>query len=791
MPQQAYTVDEIAQRIQQNLYGQYGTRADDAWNYEIYRATCDTLRQMLGEAWAQSGIRAAKKRRLYLLSFEYMPGKLLRQNAQCLGILPLLKKALHQLGHRLSALERTEREISLGHGALGTISFDELLSAANSGISLMGYGLRYKNGRLKQTLVNGTQVEEPDNWVSNKNPWEHEKAYFHTIPLQGSAVKAIPYDIPVVGYGASQINTLRIWRAEALEDIDFQLFSEGDFSAAYERINAAHAIVEFLYPNETTERGQYLRLMQEVFFATATMRDIFRTYHKDGKERSIQAFPAHVHIHLNEVQTGFTIVACVHALTEDYGLSFSQALRMTREVFSYTNFSVQAESFEQWTRAQLERVCPHWIPTLEKMQLFFATEDESGVAEVQTVYDGQSLHLIALALRMAHTITFLTEAHARSFSNLLSPKKGVPFAGRLQPVRMGISLHRWLRTTNPPLYDFLSTLSGKESVEGEEDAVLAALTHCASDESVGKALAAVKQEHKKRVAREVYARKGIEINPYSVYDMQLGVIHESKRQLLNALCLAMKYFQLVEQPQADVPEVTYFFSGKAAPNYYAAKEILHFINALANRINHDPQIREKMMVVFIEDYNMSRIQALLPACDTYENLGFAEKEPCGTTVMKAMVNGAVPCTSRTGIGYDLARQKELACYAFGPTIDEIFPRPVRRGKFGYILESQDAVRALLERLLRCSRRVIDYDFHRLYELLVRYDDSFSVLEDLLSYRTVRMQMEMDYFDALIWNRKSLHNIAGSAEFSMQTTLQIYRDTVWNAPGTPVNQSAQK
>ncbi len=321
--------------------------------------------------------------------------------------------------------------------------------------------------------------------------------------------------------------------------------------------------------------------------------------------------------------------------------------------------------------------------------------------------------------------------------------------------------------------------------------MLAALTHCASDESVGKALAAVKQEHKKRVAREVYARKGIEINPYSVYDMQLGVIHESKRQLLNALCLAMKYFQLVEQPQADVPEVTYFFSGKAAPNYYAAKEILHFINALANRINHDPQIREKMMVVFIEDYNMSRIQALLPACDTYENLGFAEKEPCGTTVMKAMVNGAVPCTSRTGIGYDLARQKELACYAFGPTIDEIFPRPVRRGKFGYILESQDAVRALLERLLRCSRRVIDYDFHRLYELLVRYDDSFSVLEDLLSYRTVRMQMEMDYFDALVWNQKSLHNIAGSVMFSMQTTLQIYRDTVWNAPGTPVNQSAQK
>ncbi|MDY3052606.1 MAG: glycogen/starch/alpha-glucan family phosphorylase [Ndongobacter sp.] len=787
-------VEELLQRIESNLYSACGSSIYDAWNDELYRAVCQVIREQIGKNWHRTMQTQREGKRIYFLSFEYMPGKLLRKNAESCGLYETLKQALHRVGRRFSALEEIEREISLGNGALGTITSDELTTAAGMGINAMGYGLRYKNGRLKQTLVDGAQVEKPDNWTSNKNPWEHDRPFFHTIPLYGGAVKAIPYDIPIPGYSGNTVNTLRIWRAEALEDIDFQVFSRGDFSFAYQTINRAHAIVEFLYPDETSKKGKMLRLMQEYFYASATIQDILRNFHKGGKVRVIEELPKYAAIQINDVQAAFAIPEFIRCIMEHYARTFDQARALAEQIFHYTNFSTQSESFETWSKEELEEVCPQLIPIFEQLEAFYqkemasklphsaAAEQREAAQRSLSLYDGARVDTVNMALQVAHRFIALSKSHYDALQQMVDETARPIFFEKMMHIRMGVSPEHWFQRTNPPLYRYVRELCSID-LSGEDDAqAMRELLNYVDDDEVLRAVGQIKQAHKTDIQQWIQKEKGLVINRFSIYDMQLGAFHEAKRQLMHALALAAKYFYLIDHPNADVPEVTTFFSGKAAPNYYAAKETLHFINALAESINKNHGIKDKMKVVFVENYNRSLLQKLLPACDIYENLGFADREPCGTTGIKAMMNGALNCTSRAGLGVDFVEHlPKEACYPFGRSVAENQRRLHQPNRVERLFAEQPAVRETLNRLLNSSSDFLRYDFHRLYDLLLRYDDSFFVLEELPDYIDVKRQMEQDFFAERTWNRRSLQNIAHSGAFSMKMTLLGYGEGVWELP----------
>lgn len=774
------TAKELRARIESNLYGSYGSDISDSWNYELYRATCQTIREWIGERWNRTKRLQSSPKKVCLLSFEYMPGKLLRQYAASCGIYDVLVEALHSMGRRFSFLEDIERELSLGNGSVGTISMDELSTAASLCLNIIGYGMRYKNGRLKQTLVDGSQVEEADNWVSNKNPWENEKPFFHVVDLGDESVKAIPYDIPVPGYHSEYVNTLRLWRSEALEDMDFSVFARGDFEKAYRRINRAHAIVEFLYPDESHPLGRNLRLKQEVFFASACAKDILRGFHKSKRDRRIREFPDCIVLQINDAPASLSIVAFLYEFIEQYHLSFNEALFLLEKTVNYTNFSVSSESFESWSKKELESVCPQWIPILEALQKRYCPVSSDPSYRIhQTIYDGDRFYNVNLVMHVCRRFISLTKAHDEALAERIEPRLNALTAAKRLPIRMGVSPHRWMQRPNKELFRFLTGLLGTDILGGNDASVFRELLAYKDDEEVLHKLGEIKAAHKKQLAERVFGQTGFLINPESMFDMQLAGFHEAKRQLMNALALSAKYFYLIDHPNAVVPEVTAFFSGKAAPNYFAAKETIHFVNALATAINRDRRIKDKLKLVFIEDYNMTKLSELIPACDIYENLGFADAEPCGTTSIKAMINGAVICTSKAGLGIEILETLgDEACYSFGSAARKS-QRDRSRGRVDRAMKAYPEIYDVTQRLLASRFEFIPYDFRRLYELLVRYDDGFCVLEDLGDYLRVKRTMEEAYFDELSWNRKSLLNIAHAGEFSMKSTLMNYASKIWN------------
>lgn len=781
------TREDFIQRIKANLYGTYGSDIDSAWNYELYRAISLTLRELIGANWQTTDKSRLDQKRVYLLSFEFMPGKMLRQNAKNLGVFDMLVDAIHSMGRSYHSIEDAEREVALGNGSLGTISMDELSTAADMRMNVWGYGLRYKKGRLKQTFKDGSQVEQPDDWESNKNPWEHEKPYFYRVDFGDYSVKAIPYDIPVTGYKNGTVNTLRIWRAEALEDISFTSFASGDYGKAYQPINRAHAIVEFLYPDDTSARGKHLRLVQEYFYASATIQDILRTFHKNVKEKRLQRITEDIAIHLNDVQTSFAIPEFIRIAMKEYKLSFDDAYEISKKLFTYTNFSVQSESFEHWGQAELNEVCPQLLPIFEKIQARVTEEiggkfgkDSKELKEL-SVWNENRISLVNLAATTAKCFVTLSSAHFQAFSKVSYPVEYNALKDKVLHIRMGVSPLTWLQNINSPLHNYLSELLGVDISSFDYAYAMRQLLHFVDDPKVLDRLGQIKLEHKKRIADYVYEVQGQQINPNSIYDMQLQVVHESKRQLLNALHIAYRYFSLIDNPNQAVPEVTYFFSGKAAPNYLVAKEIIHFINALAKAVNRDIHIKDKIKIVFVEDYNMTRLQRLIPGCDVNENLGFAEKEPGGTTAIKAMMNGAINVTSRAGLGVDIIEHvKKGAVYPFGDSMQEIIDiRKSGTYSANDLYYQTSAIRQTIDRLLNASRDYIPYDFRKLYDLIMRYNDGFFIFHDLVDYAKVHDQLYQDYFDEHGWNRKVLQNIAHSGEFSMRHTLRGYALGIWD------------
>lgn len=754
----------LQRKIEENLYEFFAKDMKNARDSELYMAIAKTLRLMIGKNWFESVQRIKKDKTLYILSFEYSLGTRLTSNSLKLDVLDELKEILADNGKDFDKIVDQELESALGFGDLGLMSAAMLDTLTNLDQNVYAYGLRYRKGMLKQLIVNGEQVEEPDDWKNYKNPWEHEKGFYHEINVSGTDIKAIPYDYPIVGNKNDNINTLRLWKSESTNDIDFKHFSEGKIQQSYTEINKANSIVEFIYPQEDSYEGRKLRLSQEYFFASASMMDLLKKYRKYFGD-DFKHFPDKVLIQINDIHPILSQVVFIDVLVNKYDISFDEAVSICKESFVFLNASLIHEAFEKWDITLFKEVCPELFPTVEKLNSLLDEElKASKLAYVS--YDTLSIirydfvEMINLAFYLSKKVYVPTAQHRKVLEMIYLPHHCMYYDEKIEVLDLGLDTIDYLEITNKNLY---TCILDHGCVQDNDEV---------TPELIDK-LFELKQEKKKKLL-EYLGDKAKDININSVFDMNLGVIHEYKRQLLCALSIALTYYKLKRNSSLDITPRTYFFGGKSYPNYYFAKEIIKFINALAYMINNDFSIKDKIKIVFIEDYNVNKSNMLIPAADIYESLSVVTKGTVDLENFKYMINGAVSIFSATSIGNAYIKESgEEAGYIFEPNEDDAINRELSNRDY-YVYEyinNNRIIKNMIDYYSYLPYNIFPYNFHNIIDNILKYNDGYFVIKDLLSHYEVHEKAMKDYRDRSLWTTKRISHIKYAKTHEMNEAVK--------------------
>ena len=772
---------DLKEKLINYLYSIRGKDLKTASEEDVYIALSFILREIIGMNWENSKVKYNNLKTIYILSFEYLPGKLLEKNLIYLGLKENIEKVLSEIGYSLDDILRYESEMGIGHGGLGVICDANIDSLSTFQFPGFAYGMRYKRGLMMQRLVDGLQVEEPDDWLKNSNVWELKKPYSHEIKYKDFSVKAQAYDFPYLGYDNSSVNTLRLWDAEPIQDLKFDSFSKGDLIDAYDNYVRARSISEFLYPNDSTRAGKKFRLMQEYFYVSATMQDIIRRYFK-YKDDLLQ-MGKKICIEINDTHPILVIPEFMNILNRDYGISFMKTLEIARNLFSYTNYTVLSESFEIWDMALINET----IPQLEKA-IFFLDEsskkefrqaniDDELINSMSIIRDGY-LHSVNLATFVCRKINSVSKAHEIILEkdNLKGYYKY--YRNKFEVKNGGINHRRWLSVGNPRLSKLLNETIGDGYLK--DSSKLIELMEYKDNLGFLTELERVKLENKTEIANCIRKELKININPHSIFDMQMKRFHEFKRQLLNALRIAYDYFKLKENSNYNIVPRTYFFGGKAAAGYYTAKEIIAFINALMKLINNDRFIKDKIKIVFIENYNVDKAEYLFKAGDINVSIATASKESLSLSTIKFMLNGAVTIGSKDGLNMDVLKKIGPSnFFEFGISKEEALDISLNGGYNAYeYYNSSPKIRNLINRLNNLPYSEFPFDFKVIHNLLIKYNDSFMVLKDFLSYVEAHEMIDKIYIDYNKWNQIALTNIAHSGLYSSDRTILEFADRVW-------------
>ncbi|MBR5616574.1 MAG: glycogen/starch/alpha-glucan phosphorylase [Oscillospiraceae bacterium] len=760
----------------------YDVSLKEATPQELHEALGEAVMMAISENWNNSKHIRMGARKAYYISAEYLIGRLVYSNMYNLGILDEMKALFAERGVDLAVLEDIEDD-ALGNGGLGRLAACFLDSAVSCNLPLSGYGLRYKFGLFKQRFdANGSQVENADDWTKFGDPWSYRR-YNHTVKVKfpEHTVLAVPYDVPVIGYGTDNVGTLRLWQCEAEEELDFNAFNDQDYMRALNAKNKAEDITRVLYPNDSTWEGKRLRLKQQYVLSSASLQDMLRTY-KIAHGNDLSRFGEFYAVQLNDTHPAMSIPELIRLLMNE-GMSFDDAFKVAQKTFSYTNHTVLGEALEKWPLNLMRSVVPEIADIICRIDHKMRTEIPMDFQERRTkklfIVDEDIVHMANLSIYVGSYVNGVAEIHSQILKDDCFKEWYQVFPQRFQNKTNGITPRRWVGLCNPELTAMIREKVGGDFVKDLE--LISGLKEHINDETV-KQFNAIKRTKKEQLCNVIASKEGVMLNPDFMFDVQVKRLHLYKRQLMNIIAVVDTYFRLKEGRLPDFQPTAYIFGAKAAPGYIDAKAVIRYINRVANMINNDPAVSDKMKVVFVQNYNCSYAEHIIPAADISEQISPAGLEASGTGNMKLMLNGAVTLGTLDGANVEIAQEAGAENeYIFGHTVEGI---NAIKGSYNprAIYDSNADLRRALNTLVDGTVKTDD-GLQNLFNQLVNGRDQYYLLADYASYIEAKLQANRDYADRETFGRKCLVNIASAAKFSSDRTIRQYAKEIWHIEPT--------
>ena len=756
----------------------YDVSLQEATPQELHEALGQAVMMAISDDWSHSKKTRMPNRKAYYISAEYLIGRLVYSNLFNLGILDEMKELFAEHGVDLAILEDIEDD-ALGNGGLGRLAACFLDSAASTDIPLSGYGLRYKFGLFKQSFdADGSQVENADDWTKFGDPWSFRR-YNHTVKVKfpDHTVLAVPYDVPVIGYGTENVGTLRLWQCEAEEELDFNAFNNQDYLRALDAKNKAEDITRVLYPNDSTWEGKRLRIKQQYVLSSASLQDMLRTF-KIAHGDDLSRFAEFYAVQLNDTHPAMSIPELIRLLMLE-GMSFDDAFNVAQKTFSYTNHTVMGEALEKWPLDLMRSVVPEIVDIICRIDQKLKWEHP----DLFIVKDNTA-HMANLSIYVGSYINGVAEIHTQILKDDCFKDWYYAFPERFQNKTNGITPRRWLGLSNPELTAMLREKVGGDFLKNLD--LIGELKNQIYDETIVE-FNDIKHLKKEQLCAVIAKHEGVTLNPDFIFDVQVKRLHEYKRQLMNILSIVDIYFRLKEGRLPDFHPTVYLFGAKSAPGYARAKAIIRYINRVAKMINSDPAVADKLKVVFVQNYNCSYAEHIIPAADISEQISPAGTEASGTGNMKLMLNGAVTLGTLDGANVEIAqeagRENE---YIFGHTVDEInAAKPTYHARSIY--DSNADLRRAINTLVDGTVPTDDAQKELFHSLLDGIDwhqaDHYFLLLDYASYFDTKLQANRDYADRIAFGRKCLMNVASAAKFSSDRTIRQYAEEIWHIKPT--------
>ena len=785
-----------------------GVSIEEARPEDCYIALATLIRDQIMKLWTQSAARTYKKERkkqVYYFSLEFLLGRMLERNIMALGLQDVCKETLSNLGFSPDDVYNVELDPGLGNGGLGRLAACFMDSLAFLGYPGNGCSIRYKYGLFEQKIIDGYQVEMPDNWLRNEAVWEIKKPHrsvlvkyygdireeegggrlwFHHENFE--SVIAMPYDVPIPGYDSGTVNTLRLWSAEATQQFDYGSFSSGDYLNAVSRKYSAEAISEVLYPDDSNYQNRMLRLKQQYFFVSAGLQSIIG--HAKRHYGGVRNLPDNVAIHINDTHPALAVPELMRILMDDEGLKWEDAWDITVRTISYTNHTILPEALEKWPEDSFAQLLPRVYMIVREINEQFCVSlrvrhkfDADRISSMAIISNGE-ISMAYLAIVGSHAINGVAKVHSELLKKELFRGFYEVFPDRFRNMTNGIAHRRWVHMANPHLSELISETIGEDWIRQPLKLKLLEETGAVHDSAFHDKLQTIKRENKVSLARIVQDSIGVAINPDSIFDVQVKRMHAYKRQLLLMLYIMDLYYSVVDNPNIDIVPRTFIIAGKAAPSYHYAKEVIKLASVIAEKVNNDPRVKSLIKIVFLENYRVSLAEKIFPASDLSEQISTASMEASGTGNMKFMMNGAVTIGTHDGANIEIFDAVGKGNYIpFGMTVPEVLE--LRRSN-NY--NSRDFLQHHA-RLQRIIRGVINStpleagraEFPNIYDSLTAHNDQFFVMKDFDAYINAQKTADSLYKDKSNWSQMSAMNIANSGIFSSDETIKNYADEIWH------------
>ena len=766
----------------------YFKNIDQLDSNELHIVISDAVMSYIADDWKKSKDYRIKNRTAFYFSAEFLVGRAIYNNLVSKEIYTEVENELNKLGVSLKAMEDVE-DAALGNGGLGRLAACFLDSAATLDVPLDGYGIRYKYGLFKQDIVDGFQTETADDWTQFGDPWsvrcENESV---TVDFKDMSVKAVPYDMPIIGYGTSNIGTLRLWQSESIVPFDFDLFNAQKYDKSVALKNRAEDISRVLYPNDDNNEGKKLRLKQQYFFSSASLQDIIRKF-KSIHGNDFDKFAEYITIQLNDTHPVISIPELIRLLTENENVEFDDAVEICKKVFNYTNHTIMQEALEKWDLKLIRNTIPQVLDIIKKLDKMLKVElkkaniDKEKASKMQIIQD-KRVHMAYLAIFCSRYVNGVARIHTDILKTDVLKDWYELYPEKFQNKTNGITQRRWLLLCNNELSELITELLGNDDWITDLDR-LKDLEKYADDYSVLNRFIAIKEAKKRQLVEYIRVHEGIEIDVNSIFDIQIKRLHEYKRQLLNALAILELYFEIKEGTLKDFVPTTFIFGAKSAPGYARAKGIIKLINEIAKLIENDKEVSKYIKVVFVKNYNVSYAEKLVAACEVSEQISTAGTEASGTGNMKLMLNGAVTLGTFDGANIEIVEEAgEENNYIFGARVEDI-----EEIKETYsseeLYETDEKIRRVLDALvdgtLKDGKTKI---FKELYDSILKgaswhKPDHYYLLLDFNDYVETKKRVNADYKNKMEFYKKCWLNMCNAGKFSSDRTIKQYAEEIWH------------
>ena len=792
------TKEQFLQDFKDILHEEQLIKVEDATPTELFQTLARTIRKYITPMWLERRNKLVedKQKIAYYFSIEFLPGRMLETNLLNLGILDVVKEGFDELGVDFTAIKRAEHDMALGNGGLGRLAAAFMDSLATTGYPGIGNGIRYRYGLFKQKIVNGYQVELPDDWFGSLgNVWETRKDHdvvdvkiFGNVYLQANkegrmlpvyensqTLRAVPYDVPQIGFGNDVVNNLRLWDIEIPEEYELEY-------PTIEARRKVQDITAILYPDDSSYEGKELRLIQEYFMTSAGLQTIIKSYRKQGLP--LEQIHEKVSVHINDTHPAVAPAEFMRLLLDDCGLEWADAWNATVKTMSYTNHTILSEALEKWDAELFKNVLPRVYQIILEIDNRYVSEmaargiDPQVIENTRIVKDNQ-VHMAHLAIIGGHSVNGVAKLHTELLKEDTLRDFYAIYPEKFNNKTNGIIQRRWLQIADEPLSNEIDRLIGNGWRTNIHE--LRKLLDYKDDPQVLSEFYNVKQEAKARLAAFIKESTGVEVSTEAIFDVQVKRLHAYKRQLLNLLHILKLYWDLKDNPDKDMVPRVFIFGAKAAPGYHFAKSVIKLINEVANLVNNDESLQGKLKVVFLENYRVSLAELIIPAADVSEQISLASKEASGTSNMKFMMTGAITLATLDGANIEIKDEVgDDNIVIFGMDKDEVYDHYARHDYYSRgVYESNPVVRRVVDSFVDGTIPNVRNEGSEIYEALITHNDEYFLLEDFTSYVAAQEKIDQLYRDKEKWARMSLVNIATSDKFTSDDTIEQYAKEIWN------------